>query len=351
MKMFPIMKLFDREKIPYQFIHTSQHYGIIEDNRKRLHVRKPDVYLTQKKEDLRNIGEMLWWMPQVLWNARTLPITRNDWVITHGDAESTLLSFLIAKYFGAKTAHVEAGMRSGNYLEPFPEEAIRVFVDHFSDVCFCPQKEDVSHIHGGAKAVVTNGNTVFDSVRMALETPPSKEVKKLFPEKFVLFLIHRKENLFTKKRMSSIIDILEAILKKGYMVVWPMHTNTTYELQEKGVWDRIESLKKKYPLTTSYFLDYIDFMHAVKHAVFVASDGGGLQKETYFMNKPMLILRMKTEPEPGVGETAYLSMLSLKKVEYFLHNLSSFTRKHTPPGSPSKIIVDYLKHHAKNASL
>jgi len=345
MKMFPIMKLFDQEKVPYRFIHTSQHYGIIEDNRKRLGVRKPDVYLTGKKKDLRNIGEMLWWIPQVLWNARKLPITKNDYVLTHGDAESTLLSFLIAKYFGAKQAHVEAGMRSGNYLEPFPEEAIRVFVDRFSDVCFCPQKEDVKNIHGSATAVVTNGNTVFDSVRLALEVPPAKEVIKLFNKKYVLFLIHRKENLFTKNRVVSILDILETILKKGYVVVWPMHTNTKYELQKKGVWERIESLKKKFPLTISYFLDYIDFMHAVKHSAFVASDGGGLQKETYFMNKPMLILRMKTEPEPGVGETAFLSMLSAEKVDYFLNNLSTFTRKKAPAGSPSKIIADFFKRH------
>jgi len=344
MKMFPIMKLFDREKIDYKFIHTCQHYGIVEESRKKLKVRKPDVYLTLKKEDLRNIWEFLRWVPQVLWNARKLPITKDDFVIIHGDNESTLLAFMIGKFFRAKIVHIEAGMRSGNLLEPFPEEIIRIIVDNFSDVCFCPYDKDASKIKSKkAKKIITHGNTVFDAVKMVLEYPPTRKIKKMMKDKLVLFSIHRKENLFTIKRMHEIIDILEMILEQKFKVFWPLHSNTAYELKKKGGWQRVLQLKSKYDLEIDYFLDYSDFMHAVAASHFIASDGGGLQNETYFLNKPMLILRNFTENEPGLNETAYLSFFDKKRVAYFLKNYRRFKRKTKIKGSPSQIIVDFFK--------
>ena len=84
-------------------------------------------------------------------------------------------------------------------------------------------------------------------------------------------------------------------------------------------------------------------MHAVRHAKFVASDGGGLQKETYFLNKPMLILRKITEIEPGVGDTAYLSKLDPDRVTYFLNRYKTFTRTQSIRTSPSMDIVDFFK--------
>lgn len=348
MKMFPVMKLFDKYKVPYKFIHTSQHFGIIEQNIKRFKVKKPDVYLTKKKEDLKSIKDLILWAPKVLWNARKLSIKRTDWVLIHADTESTLLTVIIAKYFGAKTAHVESGVRSHNWLEPFPEELIRAFADYMCDVNFCPYREDADNIKKGSGKIITNGNTVFDSVRFALREKPSQKVHDIMRDKFCLFLIHRKENVMIKDRLLDIIDILEEILKKGFKVVWPIHTNTEHELKEKGVWERILNLKRKYKLEFNYFFDYVDFMHLVKSCEFVASDGGGLQKETYLLNKPMLILRKITESEPGVGENSFLSYLDKSKVRYFLNNYRNFKAKTKPRGSPSQVIVDYFLKLRKN---
>lgn len=348
MKMFPIMKLFDKYKVPYKFIHTSQHYEIIEENIKRFGIREPDVYLTLKKKDLKNIEELIMWAPKVLWNARKLPIKKSDWVLIHADTESTLLAVVIAKYFGAKTAHVESGVRSHNWLEPFPEELIRAFADYTCDVNFCPYKEDADNIKKSKGKIITNGNTVFDSVRYAIAGKPSQGTKEILKNRYILFLIHRKENIMVKDRINLIIDILELILKKGYKAIWPMHTNTQHELKAKGVWDRILKLKEKYKLEFNYFFDYVDFMHLVKSSEFVASDGGGLQKETYFLNKPMLILRKTTEAEPGVGENSFLSYLDKSKVRYFLNNYQNFRAKTKPVGSPSQVVVDYFLNMRKN---
>lgn len=342
LKMFPIMKLLDFKKVAYRFIHTSQHFGIIEINRRKLGVKKPDIYLTNKKEDLRNIIDFLLWAPQVLWNAKKLPITSNDYVVIHGDAESTLLGFIIGKMFRAKIVHVEAGIRSGNFCEPFPEELIRYIVSRNVDYCFCPYDKDAANLPQKKGVFVTNGNTVFDSVRMAMKIKPHQKVHQLIKKKYVLFLIHRKENLMIKKRFEKIIDIIETILQERYRVIWPLHTNTEYEIQKKGFGKKLQVLRNRYDLQTQYFFDYVDFMHLVKNCEFVASDGGGLQNETYILNKPMLILRKIIEMEVGIGETAFVSFLDMEKVKYFMKNYRTFTRKNTVTSKPSNSVVDFL---------
>jgi UDP-N-acetylglucosamine 2-epimerase (non-hydrolysing) len=347
LKMFPIMKLLDSKKIAYKFIHTSQHYGIIEKNREKLDVKKPDIYLTDKKEDLKNIWQMALWAPQVIWNARHLPIGRNDYVVIHGDAESTLLGFIIGKMFRAKIVHVEAGIRSGNFFEPFPEELIRYIVSRNSDYCFCPYIKDAANLPQKNGVFVTNGNTVFDSVRMAMKIKVSQNVQKLKQKKYVLFLIHRKENLMIKKRFAKIMDIAETILRDGHRVIWPLHTNTEYEIQKNGFGEKLQELRTKYDLQTQYFFDYVDFMHLVKNCEFVASDGGGLQNETYILNKPMLILRKIIEMDVGIGETAFISFLEMKKVKYFINNYKTFVRKNEVTSKPSNVVVDFLIHCSK----
>ena len=344
MKMFPVMKLLDEHKVEYKFIHTCQHYDIIEETRKRLKMRKPDIYLTVKKNDLRSFWEFLIWAPKVLWNARKLSIKRNDYVIIHGDTESTLLGFLIGLYFRAKIVHIEAGLRSGDIFNPFPEEMIRNIASFFADICFCPTEKDAQNIKGKKTVYVTEGNTIFDSISFVMKLKPSSEVETRSGEPYVLFLTHRKESFFSKQRVITILDILEKIMKKQHKVLWILHSNTEYELKAKDLWMRVLKMRSQYDLQLYHnFLNYVDFMHLVKSATFIVSDGGGLQEETYYLNKPLLILRSETERDWGIGETAYLSSFEEGKINYFLENFSRFKRKtsirHT---SPSKIIAGFI---------
>lgn len=349
MKTFPVMEGLDKRKIPYTFIHICQHYQIIENTRHRLEIRKPDIYLTRKKKDLANVWDLILWAPQVLWNARKLSITKGDYVLIHGDAESTFLGFLIAKWYRAKVIHLESGIRSWNFLEPFPEEITRTIVSRFSDVNFCPYQKDADTLHGKKGVYVTGGNTALDSARIAIEKAPSAKIKNFFGKRYVLVTFHRKENSMNKQRMEKIIRILEIILREGFTVLWPVHTNTIYELKTRGVWQSVEKLKKKFPLITSYFFDYVDFMHAVKHSQFVASDSGGLQTETYALDTPMLILREVIEQETGLGETAYLCNLDTRKANWFIKNYHAFHRHAPITVRPSDIVVDFLYNTQRKA--
>ena len=343
-KMFPLMKLLDEEHVPFLFVHTGQHFSIINRNIARLNIRPPDIFLSHKKKDLAHIGEFVLWALRVLEKAKAvLHILPDDYVITHGDTESTLLSLIIAKYFRAKVIHVESGLRSGDMLNPFPEEIIRRVVCNFADICFCPTTADAKNIRSGIEKYVTEGNTVFDSIKLALAQKPSLQAEQYMKQKYILFLVHRKENLFRGTRKKEILFILEKILQTGNAVAWVLHENTKHEFKKSHLWDIVMTYTKKYHLSlVDSFFDYVDFMHIIKNSRFVVSDGGGLQEETYVLNKPMLILRTKTERTWGIGETAYLSGLDGTKVNYFLENVHMFRRKKKIISYPSKMILNTL---------
>ena len=83
-------------------------------------------------------------------------------------------------------------------------------------------------------------------------------------------------------------------------------------------------------------------MHLIKNSQFIASDGAGVQSETYFLNRPVLILRKATGDETGLTETAYLSFLKKERINYFLNNYSRFKRRQEIKTQPSKIIADFF---------
>lgn len=342
-KMFPVMKCLDQLGVKYKFVHTGQHYGVNLKNMKRLGIEKPDVYLTRKKKDLANLKELLFWVPKVFWEARKLKMKPGDYVVIHGDTESSVLGAMIALFFRAKIVHVEAGLRSGDLLNPFPEEINRRIVSLFANICFCPTKKDAQNIKGKKQIYVTDGNTLFDASALALKIKPSNRIKPYLKEKYVLFLFHRKENLFTKSNIETVMDILELILKRGYKVIWVFHANTKYELTQKKLWPKVRRLSVKYNLVLEkQLLDYVDFLHLLKNSLFVASDGGSVQEEAYRINKPMLMLRKKTERDWGLGENVCFSVLNQEKVKFFLSHLSEFKRAKFKPTTPSLNIAKVL---------
>jgi UDP-N-acetylglucosamine 2-epimerase (non-hydrolysing) len=344
-KMFPIMKLLDKARIEYKFVYTSQHYNFIGNTRKSLEIREPDIYLARKKSDLVNIWEVIIWALTVLWNGRKLSIKNNDSILIHGETETSILSLIVGKFYRCKIIHVEAGLRSGKLFDPFPEEIFRHIMDAFCDVHFSPYQEDAKNIGKKNNIYVTNGNTVFDSVRFAIKIPPSSLLKDI-TGKFVVFSLRRMETLYSKQNLSASIDILEEILQKGFPVIWPLYEVTRYYLKRKGLWYRIEKLKKNFSLRTTGYFDYVDYMHLIKRSEFVVSDGGGPQSETYYLNKPILLLRKTTENVPGMGETAYLSEINLEKSKYFISHYKEFKRKHEISVSPSRYIVNFLKNNS-----
>ncbi|KKR91381.1 MAG: UDP-N-acetylglucosamine 2-epimerase [Candidatus Woesebacteria bacterium GW2011_GWA1_41_13b] len=343
-KLFPVMKQFDRCHIGYKLVHTGQHAATMTQNIKRLHVQSPDFILTKRTENLKSISQMVLWIPSVLFHARTLPIKKSDYVIVHGDTMSTLLGLIIGKIFGAKILHIESGKRTHNLMKPFPEEIIRIIVSRLSDFCFATDQHDADNLAFRGNVFQTEGNTVVDSVREVLNYKPSPATRIYTRVSYILFLFGRQENILLKKNFDFIMDTLSLVLQKNVRVIWPIHAHTLHELHAKNYWGTVTKLQTQYQLEVAPPFDYVDFIFLLSHCLFVVTDGIGLQQEAYILNKPTLVLRDTTET-PGIGETGMLSYFQQARVGMFLKTYSKLKRKKKIQTSPSKIIVDVVQKH------
>jgi len=358
-KMAPIFKELDNRNIEYNFIRTGQHTKIIDVLIEKYNLKQPDYAITKREADLKNIFECVIWMIKclVLGFIHRKEMFKNDKggiVLIHGDTESTLISAILCKLSGMKVGHVEAGLRSFDIWNPFPEELIRRITSYFSDYMFCPNQWSIDNLkkHKSEK-INTYHNTVFDTVKLVLNKIPEIKPPK---EKYVIFGIHRKESLYNNKNFKKLILILLE-LSQHFKIIFIMHGNTKHKLKTTWTEDilpvcMVEKILynylKVYNIEYKEYYDHISFMHLVKNSEFVATDGGSLQEETYMLNKPYLILRYKTERIEGLDETAYLSELNMNKVEQFIQSYKNFTRKLSIDNvKPSKIIVDYLMGELK----
>lgn len=315
-KMAPVLRELDRRGIAYNFIHTSQHKGITEEISAVFGLRKPDAYIIKKEKDLENLPQMAVWFLSSLFTGLTYGIWRGSrgMVLLHGDTESTLLGLLLAKAARLKVAHIEAGLRSYRAKDPFPEEIIRRLASRCADLLFAPSRwayDNPKREGRRGKIYCTEGNTVFDSLRYILSLQECKNVPHP-REPYAVASIHRKETLYVKPRLERAIDCVKLVARR-IRVVLVLHKKTHYALRRHGL---LKRLKETPNIILHYsFLDYFSFMKLVKNSVFVLTDGGGLQEETYFLNKPCLLLRRKTERRFGLGTTACLSEFRLDRIK------------------------------------
>jgi UDP-N-acetylglucosamine 2-epimerase (non-hydrolysing) len=349
-KMAPVLRELERRKINYNLIHTSQHFNITKELTDTFQIKKPDIYITKKEGDLKNFPSMLSWFSKTLFygikKRKEIWRKQNGIVLLHGDTESTLLGIILAKISKIKIFHIESGLRSYDFFNPFPEELNRVIASHFSEVLFAPSIWAKKNLDKTKKEIIcTYNNTVIDALRYIT---CHKEYINYNPPlyKYVIAAIHRKETTYSKKRLKIVIKTLQ-LAAKSYRVIFILHKNTAFALKKLNLFSEIE---RNDNVTLFYdYLNYSKFMKLVTQSEFVITDGGGLQEETYFFNRPCLLLRKKTERIEGLGETACLSKFDFSIIQEFIANHQNYHReKKINKEKPSKIIVDYLVNNYKN---
>ncbi len=326
-----IIHELDSRGITYQYVNFGQHGPRMPELNKLFGLKPFDIDLS-KYHDIASVKEAAPWFIEKLWSHKSI-ITENGPIVIQGDTQSTLLGCIIGKLHNLKIAHVEAGLRSYNIFNPFPEELIRRIVTRNSDILFPPSntaykaliEEKIS-----AKIINTMNNTVLDSVKMALE-----EKQHIPYNDYVLVSIHRIENLYSKKRMKIIIDTINNIDNK---IIWPLHQPTkNYIINNPNI-----SLSKN--IVFLPLQDYFTFIHLIKNALFIITDGGGPQEEASILGTPCLLMRDKTERNDGIGLNVILSRFDKEKINLFIDNYESFRSKEILNSiSPSKIIVDSLE--------
>lgn len=215
-----------------------------------------------------------------------------DWVLVQGDTTTVLGSAIAAAYAGARVGHVEAGLRTYDRRNPFPEELNRVLVDHCSDLHFAPtERSRQALLREGiaAERVHVTGNTVIDALQMiAARGRPVAEWPVPDGRRLILVTAHRREN--HGRPIRNIIEALRQLASRGDVhIVYPVHRNP-------NIWQPVhELLDGTANVSLIEPLDYLDFVHWMKRAHLILTDSGGIQEEAPSFGVPVLVLRDVTE--------------------------------------------------------
>ena len=222
--------------------------------------------------------------------AISAPITaeRPGAVVVFGDTNSTLAGARAAVAAGVPLAHVEAGMRSGDWS--MPEEHNRVEVDRLSQLLLCPDERAAATLAaegiGGHAEVVGDvmADVCFRLAPIARERSTILRDLVLSPGAYVVATVHREANV-DPRRLARIVDGLGRL---GEPVVFPVHPRTRAVLDGNGLRPR-EHVRLLEPL------GYLDFAALASQARVIVTDSGGLQKEAYWYGVPCITLRPSTE--------------------------------------------------------
>jgi UDP-N-acetylglucosamine 2-epimerase (non-hydrolysing) len=287
-KMSPLLPRFD-ELGRHILVHSGQHYSAEMDEIffRELELRAPDHFLRVGSADpARQVGLIAAGVEKVILEAKP------DWVVVHGDTNTTLGGALAAakhRAMGVRLAHVEAGARS--FDENQAEELNRVLVDRMADLLFAPTGEDAANLAAEGilpERVRVTGNTVAEScLRMAAlvgdEPPPGRK-----PFGYALATLHRQEAVDDPAVLAEVWSALCDIAKLIPLVL-PLHPRTRKMLALSGMGMDRTGLELLEPV------GYREMTTFLKHARFCLTDSGGLQEEAAILGVPALIVRDRTE--------------------------------------------------------
>ena len=280
-----------------------------------------------------------------------------DFVLAQGDTTTAMVAAMSSFYQRIPFGHVEAGLRTGNRLLPFPEEINRVIAGRVADLHFAPTQASVDALVSEgvvAKTIHLTGNTVIDNLARygaEIALPPMSPGERL-----ILLTAHRRENFGEPMRAAllAVRDVVEA--HSDVRVLYPVHPNPRVEEVAHEVLAGLDRVSLVAPL------GYFEFMGAMKAAHLVVTDSGGVQEEAPFFSKPVLVLRQETErPEAVSVGVAELVGLDRDRIRARLDTLLSdpaaynaMARDCSPYGDglASQRIVEqlglYLGHAAKS---
>ncbi len=344
---------------------TGQHRELLDTILQNFHVR-PDYDLNVQKDD----PDLFDITAEVLVRFReVLQMEDPDLVVVQGDTSSAFAAALGAFYSKVPVAHVEAGLRSYDRFQPFPEEINRTLISHVADLNFCPTERAAQNLREeriSPESIYVLGNTVIDALLQTVEilrhgNQAGKYLDELdLPEgRLILVTGHRRENFGRGLRdlALALVDLVEA--DPDVFVVYSLHPNPNVIAgvgEILGGRDRIRIIPPP---------DYFRFVALMQRAYFIITDSGGIQEEAPSLGKPVLVARNVTErPEAVQAGTALLAGTDREKIvsesSRLLHDhehYRSMVAKENPFGDGrssqriADIIEQFLLSRSENRSI
>ena len=270
-------------------IATAQHRDLLDQMLSRLDVTVDHDLdmMTARQSGLELLSRMLPALDE------RLAAMRADAVLAQGDTITVIASALAAFHREYSFGHVEAGLRTHDLAQPFPEEGYRQMVSRITRWHFAPTvKARANLVAEGipSRRIHLTGNTGIDTLLQTVsKLPPLTPLRSRVPQRMILLTAHRRENFGAP--LERIFDAVLAIVERypDVEIVYPVHPNPQVRgraYERLGTHPQIRLLKP---------LDYFEFVEWMRRATIILTDSGGIQEEAPSLGKPVLVLRECTE--------------------------------------------------------
>ena len=331
--MAPLARLLCSEKkIHSRVVVTGQHREML-DQVLNLFEITPDYDLDIMRPGQSPTGvatEVLRGLESILLKERP------DWVLVQGDTTTVMAASIAAFYAHVRVGHVEAGLRTRDRWQPFPEEINRRIAGvtssrHFSPTAFARQNLISEGVN--PSEILVTGNTVIDALQWAADRPYAfsdmvdfngEKIIGLLenPEKrIILVTAHRRENFGAPfERICGALREFAGRYPDRVQIIYPVHLNPNIIEPARKFLGNIRNISLMPPL------EYLPLVHVMKRAHFVITDSGGIQEEAPGLGKPVIVLREVTErPEAVTAGTVRLAGPDPEKIIYLASQLMEDT--------------------------
>lgn len=345
MKISPIIRQMEKHNnehpsntFQYRLIHTGQHYdrNMSGSFFEQLGIPEPHINLGAGS------GSQATQTAQIMIGyEEALAAWKPDLCIVVGDVNSTMACAIVAKKANIKVAHVEAGIRSGDWT--MPEEINRIVTDSITDYFFTTSEIANQHLlDAGHKKenIFYVGNTMIDSLLSHLDQlqKPSFFDEIIGNKKYTVLTLHRPSNVDEAIQLKTLLRIIDDAVGDN-LVLFPIHPRTKKIFDT--ISDKFDHIRIVEPMS------YLEFIYTVQHSIGVITDSGGITEEASILNIPCITLRSTTErPETiTLGTNELVKDISL--LEKYITQMVTGDWKQTQPikhwdGKASERIVEAL---------
>ena len=298
-KMVPLIKaLVNHSAVESIVCVTAQHRELLDDVLVPLGIVPDyDLNLMRERQSLTELtARALTELDEVIRKAKP------DWILVHGDTATTLAASLAAFYNMVKVAHVEAGLRTYNKYQPFPEEINRKVTTAIADLHFAPTelaREQLLKENVPDDTIVVTGNTGIDLMAHTVkegyvfQEPAIASLPFDGSKRIILMTAHRRENWGAP--LENICRAVRRIADdfQDVVIVYPVHPNPAVKEVAHGLLSGHDRIVLTEPVSV------FDLHNLMNKAYLVLTDSGGIQEEAPALDKPVIVMRDVTERSEG----------------------------------------------------
>jgi UDP-N-acetylglucosamine 2-epimerase (non-hydrolysing) len=363
-KMAPVVRSLRKRPNDFQttVVVTAQHRKMLDQVMELFHIKSDhDLDIMVQDQTLEYV------VTQVMTKLQPiLQKEKPELVLVHGDTVTTFAAALAAFYQRIPVGHVEAGLRSFDMANPFPEESNRRLADAICTLHFAPThtaKQNLLKENVPQDRIFVTGNTVTDALFIAIKerhewTEPALQamfshdkptIASQPGSELILVTAHRREN--HGNPLKNVFHALKRIVdaRPGAFVIYPVHLNPNVQKTANEILGNHPRIHLVPPV------DYLDLVNLLQRAHLVVTDSGGIQEEAPALGKPVLVLRKVTErPEAVAAGTAKIIGVEEQQVYEAIHKLLVDQRAYSRmanavnpygDGKATLRILDAIRYH------